>query len=182
MSMLAVLLQQVRSGDPAALRIWVERLSAPGQRLAQALLGDAHEAEEAVQDALITALGHLDDLQEPDALDAWFRRIVRTEVTRRQRRRREHPSLASEAERPGPEVTPAEMLERSERRQKVLAAMCQLSPATRASAELFYLEDRSIAEIASMLQVPAGTVKRRLHAGRAALRELLGGADHWLPL
>ena len=45
----------------------------------------------------------------------------------------------------------------------------------RAVVHLFYREEMSVEEIASILEIPAGTVKSRLHQAREALRRQLGG-------
>lgn len=45
----------------------------------------------------------------------------------------------------------------------------------RAVVHLFYREEMSVEEIASILEIPAGTVKSRLHHAREALRRQLGG-------
>ena len=55
----------------------------------------------------------------------------------------------------------------------VRGALAALPPASRAAATLFYLDGYAVAEIASALNVPAGTVKRRLHDARSRLRAAL---------
>ena len=54
------------------------------------------------------------------------------------------------------------------------AAIAALPPAQAATVALFYLEDLSVAEVATALDVPVGTVKTRLMHARTKLRALLG--------
>jgi len=73
-------------------------------------------------------------------------------------------SIASSA--PGP----AEIAERDEMRDMVLAAIQSLSDANRMATVLFYINGCSINDVAGFLGVPAGTVKRRLHGSRKKLK------------
>jgi RNA polymerase sigma factor (sigma-70 family) len=153
----------------------VTRFAGSAQRLAEALLGDAHRAEDAVQEAFVAAIGRLEDLREPAAFPGWFRQIVRTEANRMVRKRSEPPHGGG-LERASADLSPPEQLERDERRRRVREVLAQLPPIGRETAELYYLEQNSIAEIAAALDVPTGTVKRRLHDARARLRALLLGS------
>ena len=64
-------------------------------------------------------------------------------------------------------------MERAETRQRVLDAVSLLSPTQRETVTLYYLNGYDLAEVARLLEVPAGTVKYRLHAARAKLSEEL---------
>jgi RNA polymerase sigma-70 factor (ECF subfamily) len=58
----------------------------------------------------------------------------------------------------------------------VREALARLPEKGRVAVHLFYVEGRPVSEIAATLEVPEGTVKRRLHDARARLRDLLLGA------
>jgi RNA polymerase sigma-70 factor (ECF subfamily) len=64
---------------------------------------------------------------------------------------------------------------------QVLAALAQLDEVFQAPVALFYLQDCSYNEIASILEVPLGTVKSRLTRGLGRLHELLTGGDFETP-
>jgi RNA polymerase sigma factor (sigma-70 family) len=162
----------VARGEEPAVAELVAGYSAPALRLAVALLGDAHEAEEAVQEAFLEALARLEELRSAEAFPAWFRQVVRTRVNRRLRRRSARAS-ATLAEPMDPQPTPAESAERREMQARVRAALAKLPPAGRETASRFYLDGWSVAELASAMDVPAGTIKRRLHDARARLRNWL---------
>jgi RNA polymerase sigma-70 factor (ECF subfamily) len=56
-------------------------------------------------------------------------------------------------------------------RERLLASLEQLSPASRAVVTLHYLEEMPLADVAAVLDVPLGTVKSRLSYGLAQLRK-----------
>ena len=100
---------------------------------------------------------------------AWFRQVVRTRANRRLRRRNERVSgVLPESADPRP--TPAECAEHREMQSLVRAALARLPAAGRETAERFYLDGWSVAELASAMELPVGTVKRRLHDARTQLR------------
>ena len=70
-----------------------------------------------------------------------------------------------------PTPTPQARLEASELRQRVLDAIGRLSKTQRETVTLYYISEYSQAEVASILGVPVGTIKRRLHDARERLKE-----------
>ncbi len=171
---MADLLQRCRTGDESAVRLLVERFAPAARDLAVAILNDRHLAEDAVQAALVTALGRLDQLRQPDAFAAWLRQIVRTQAHRILRKRQEQVQDLLD-DRPAAGACPQEALQRRERQEMVRRALARVSDVGRQAAELYYFEDFSLAQIAQRLGVPQGTVKRRLHDVPAQLRNLLLG-------
>jgi RNA polymerase sigma factor (sigma-70 family) len=165
------LLEAAAARDPEAVAEVVRRFSPSAQRLAQCLLRDAALAEDAVQDAFVVAFERLSDLREPECFPAWLRQIVRTAANRIDRRRR-RAALPEGAEPQDDGSLPPEEAANSELRAAVRAAVARLPPAARESVELFYFHERSVAEVARWLDVPPGTVRRRLHDARARLAAL----------
>src|SRR5215218_2110836 len=74
---LSALVAGARGGDPAAAGELVRRFQDMAYATAYAYLGDHHRAEDAAQDAFLTALQQLPDLRDPAAFPGWFRQIVR---------------------------------------------------------------------------------------------------------
>lgn len=62
-----------------------------------------------------------------------------------------------------------------EQHRRVLLALGELEPASRAVVVLRDIEELGYSEIASILELPVGTVKSRLSRARSAIRERLGG-------
>lgn len=143
---------------------------------AYAALGDAHLAEDAAQEAFLTAWRHLDSLREPDAFAGWLQRIVRTQCNRLTRGKR-LPTVSwegvgvhirAEAAR---EADPALLTEQNERSCQVHGALAALPEHERVVAVLYYLGGCGQNEIADYLGVPLTTVKKRMWSARRRLRE-----------
>lgn len=170
------LLARCRDGDEPAIGSLVRRFQPWATALASGILDDPDAAEDAVQEAFLVALDRLRDLREPEAFAGWFRQIVRTQAHRILRKRREVSSLDDADNLPAPPQSIRDRLDAESLRQTVREALAALSTPSRQTAELFYLEEKSCAEIADTLRVPVGTVKRRLHDARNELRNLLLGS------
>ena len=132
-------------------------------RAALAILGDPHEAEDAVQDAFLRFLERApDDLENPGA---WLTRVLVNGCKSRLR-------LAWRRVGPLPETLPAPG---PEERQE-LEELFSLPPEDRAVIHLHYYEGYSTDEIARMLSLRPGTVRSRLSRAREKLRRLLSEA------
>jgi RNA polymerase sigma factor (sigma-70 family) len=141
---------------------------------AYAVLGDFHLAEDAAQEAFITAWRHLDQLRQPAAFPGWFKRIVLTQCNRLTRGKRlELVSLDAIADLPAAPngSQPQQIYEQREQQQAVAAAIQTLPEHERMVTALFYISDYSQNEIAAFLEVPVTTVKKRLFNARQRLRE-----------
>lgn len=139
---------------------------------AYALLGDPHLAQDAAQEAFISAYRNLGQLQEPRAFPGWFRRIVLTQCHRLTRGRRlpTRPISASEglaSSEPGP----AALVEAQELRERIVAAVRGLPEEQRLATVLYYIDGYSQDEVARFLEVSAPAVRKRLQRARTHLRE-----------
>lgn len=166
---------RARNGDASAFEELVEARVGPMTRTAMAILGREDEARDAVQDALITAWRELAALRDPVAFDAWLTRILVNRCRRglrriRLRRVREIPvdDVAADDEPRGGDMAAAVGDRRS-----LEQAFDRLSVDERTLLVLHHLEGRSVASIAEVLGVPAGTAKSRLFAARRALERAL---------
>jgi RNA polymerase sigma-70 factor (ECF subfamily) len=138
---------------------------------AYAVLGRAQEAEDAVQDACVKALGGAADLRDPERPLPWLFRIVRNAALDRLRARRD-------AGVGGVELRPADAAARPEPRgahEDVDRAVRSLPDALRLVITLKYVGGMTYAEIARLLDVPESTVLGRLQRARESLRSILGG-------
>ncbi|HEX7177502.1 MAG TPA: GNAT family N-acetyltransferase [Pyrinomonadaceae bacterium] len=138
---------------------------------AYAVLADSYLAEDAAQEAFITAWQKLGQLREPAAFPGWLRRIVLTQCNRMTRGKRlvflplEAGALVSAAE-PGPQ----DAAESRELRAKVLAALRSLPEGERITTTLFYVGEYTQEDICAFLEVPLATVRKRLFTARRRLR------------
>lgn len=168
---LADLLERCRKGDRSAFEIIVKRYQGKALDLAKALIGDRHLAEDAVQEAFLTAFCRLDQLREPAAFVGWFRQIVRRRVLQIVSKNGQAQELV--ADYAVSDLSPSGKIELIELREMIRKALAELSEPTQKTAELFYLDEQSCGQVARKLDVPVGTVKRRLYDARGKLRDLL---------
>ena len=174
MESLPALVKAAQSGDLEAFAQLVTRFQDMAYALAYAMLGDAQLAEDAAQEAFIEAYLCLPRLREPAAFAGWFRRIVFKQGDRIARRRvRGLARLEDVAETPDVLPEPAALIERQDLQRLVQDAVAALPETHRFVTQLFYLADFSQEEIATVLQLPVTTVKKRLYAARQRLRERL---------
>jgi RNA polymerase sigma-70 factor, ECF subfamily len=133
--------------------------------LAFALTGDRALAEDLVQEAFLEAYRRWDRIGGYDQPGAWVRRVVANmSVSTFRRRRGELRMLArlgARRERVVPELSPATLA--------FWQAVRSLPKRQAQVAALFYLEDRPIADIAPILEMAEGTVKKHLHDARKSL-------------
>ena len=150
--------------------------SARVYRLAYRLTGNPHDAEDLTQEVFVRVFRSLSSYT-PGTFEGWLHRITTNlfldGARRRQRIRFE--GLADEmAHRlPGSEPTPAEAFDDSHLDDDVQAALKALPPEYRAAVVLCDIEGFSYEEIAATLGVKLGTVRSRIHRGRAQLRAAL---------
>jgi RNA polymerase sigma factor (sigma-70 family) len=168
----AALVGSARAGDVAAFEELIRRYQGVAFGCALAILGDRDEAADALQEALVAAYRGLGQLADADAFPSWLRGIVRHTCHRVLRQRRvESVPLERATTVPGADGRPEVESERRETHERVRAAIDALPAVQREVVALFYLGERSQAEVAAFLGVPISTVNNRLHAARANLKK-----------
>ena len=134
--------------------------------LAFALTGDRGIAEDIVQDAFLEAFRKWDRIAGYDRPGAWVRRVVANmSISAFRRRRGELRMITQLVARRDTTVVP----ELSTSTLAFWQAVRALPKRQAQVAALFYLEDRSIADVAQILQMAEGTVKKHLHDARQTL-------------
>jgi len=152
--------------------------SARVYRLAYRLSGNQHDAEDLTQEVFVRVFRSLSTYQ-PGTFEGWLHRITTNlfldMVRRRQRIRFE--GLAEDAHErlAGREPSPQQLLDDRGFDTDVQFALDQLPPEFRAAVVLCDIEGLSYEEIAATLGIKLGTVRSRIHRGRAQLRAAL---DH----
>ena len=167
------------SGNSADMPTWSELVAQHGDRvyrLAFRLCGNAHDAEDITQEAFIRVFRSLDKYK-PGTFEGWMHRIVTNlflDMARRKQRIRFEGLAEDAAERlKGREPTPAQVYDDAHLEPDIQAALDSLAPEFRAAVVLCDIEGLSYEEIAATLGVKLGTVRSRIHRGRAQLREAL---------
>jgi RNA polymerase sigma-70 factor (ECF subfamily) len=168
--------ERARGGDVEAFVALIERRQERMVRVASAILGNRSDADDAIQETLVSVWRELPGLRVTDRFDAWADRILVNacrQVLRRRRRRSVREiapieTLAGDSPGAGPAHDVAVAT-----RDAFGRAFDTLDVQARALLVLRHLEDRSIAEIAEVLSIPEGTVKSRLFAARRSLESAL---------
>ncbi len=165
------LVRQALAGRTAAYEQLVWRWSARVLAVCHGRVGRAAAAEDLAQETLLRGLRALGTLTEPDRFGAWLCGIAtRTCLDWLKSAQRTEVSYAalSETNLRAPEDDGAD---RREETARLMAEVERLPEAYREALMLYYYEDCTYQELATMLGVSAATVNARLTKGRAMLRE-----------
>ncbi|HJZ50357.1 MAG TPA: sigma-70 family RNA polymerase sigma factor [Roseiflexaceae bacterium] len=174
MDTLAGLVTAAQAGDLDAFGQVVERFKNMAYAVAYTMLRDVHLAEEVAQEAFIEAYICLPKLREPAAFPGWFGRIVYKRGDRLTRGK--NPALLSldaVAELRSVAPDPAAVAEVRDLQRRVQAAIDALPEAEQLPIRLFYLAGYAQQEIATIMELPLTTIKKRLFHARQRLRELM---------
>ena len=141
---------------------------------AYAVLGDFYLAEDAAQEAFISAWQKISQLHQPEAFPGWFRRIVLTECNRLTRGKRLPTILLDDGVNVAAAHTDSQKaVERDQLSRAVFTAIKKLPVNERIVVVLFYVEEHSQSDISMFLEVPLTTVAKRLYSARIRLRGIL---------
>jgi RNA polymerase sigma-70 factor, ECF subfamily len=155
------------------------------QRIAFRKLGNAADAEDAVQDALLSAYKHVDQFQGGAQMSTWLTTIVINSARMQLRKRSRHIQVSLDepfgdeqqnfvAERIADDSpSPEDVCRESELQERVRQLLTQLSVPLRKAYQLRDVEGLTTREAALFLGVPDGTVKAQLARARARLRQLM---------
>jgi RNA polymerase sigma-70 factor (ECF subfamily) len=164
----------------------VDRESAAVVRACQRILGDRGEAEDAAQEAFVTAYRSLGTWRGDGPWGAWVARIA-VRIALRQVARRRTVAWTDPVDSADARTTitsdsasdPAVRAMRVERSVALRTAVARLDEPYRETVALRFFAERSLAEIAAETGRPLGTVKTHLHRGLQRLRSAIGerGAD-----
>src|SRR5689334_9005974 len=155
----------------AAVRRLVDEASRGGFAIAFDLLGDRAQAEDAVQDALERTLAGYHRLRDPQALEAWFYRVLTNGCIGALRRRR---VAAAFARLLGARGEPAAPPSADPDHARLLGVLDALPAMQKAAVVLRYGHDLAVDEIARLLDVGGETVKTHLKRALVRLRDQMG--------
>jgi RNA polymerase sigma factor (sigma-70 family) len=150
-------------------------------RLAYRLTGNRPDAEDLTQDVFVRVFRSLHRFQ-PGTFEGWLHRITTNlfldSARRRQKIRFDGLADGSAERLPSAWPGPSDQLDDADLDHDVAAALAALTPEFRAAVVLCDIEGLSYEEISTVLDVKIGTVRSRIHRGRAQLRAAL---DHRRP-
>jgi RNA polymerase sigma-70 factor (ECF subfamily) len=168
------LMARVAKGDQAAFRVLARRHLPAMAGLARRILGNAAEAEDVAQEAMLRVWTHAPRWQPLAALRTWLTRVVVNLCLDRKRRA---PMLELEAAGEVADPTPGagEQAEADERDRLLAAAIESLPARQRTAIVLTYREGMSNAQVADMLETSVSAVETLLVRGKQNLRRALSG-------
>src|SRR5690348_12159609 len=167
------LMARVAKGDQAAFRLLARRHLPAMVGLARRILGDAAEAEDVAQEAMLRVWTHAPRWQPLAAFKTWLTRVV---VNLCLDRKRKTPLLDLEAAGEVVDPTPGvgEQAESAERERMLAAAIQQLPDRQRSAIVLTYSEGLSNAQVADIMGTSVSAVETLLIRGKQNLRRSLG--------
>jgi RNA polymerase sigma-70 factor (ECF subfamily) len=182
----AKLVAALQDGDAAAFEQLVRDNTGRMLSVARRYLRNEDDAQDAVQEAFLSAFKAIDRFEGEAQLSTWLHRIVVNSCLMRLRSRRRKPEESIEDQLPGflenghlAEPTPGwraradDLLESSEQRRLVRERIEQLPEGHRTVLLLRDIEGYDTQRTAIELEISPGAVKTRLHRARLALREQL---------
>lgn len=177
----------IRKQHTTELQDAVSRYLTALYRRAYRYVGDPDDAEDAVQDALLSAYKHLDQFKATAKITTWLTAIVTNSALTQLRRRPRHSYVSLNEQliegqdyslldtladaRPNPE----DLFASSESHGFLLQFFSELSPSLQQAIRLRYLEGLSTSEASRILEVPVATMKARLWRARAQLKRKMRG-------
>lgn len=173
----------VTRGDHVAFSALVERHHRWVFRLVSSVLGPGGvgDAQDITQDVFVALARHLRDFRHDSAFATWLRRVALNMALDRRRHPRwqlPHVGLAALKHRPTGHMNedPHRSAAANEQARRVARGLRALPSGIRQAVYLRYWVGLGAEEISTRLLIPIGTVKSRLHRGRALLRHLLSWA------
>jgi len=175
----------IRRQGPGELEDVVSRYLPMLYSRAYRYVGDPHDAEDAVQDALLSAYRHLDQFKATAKMTTWLTTIVTNSALTQLRRRPRHSHVSLNEQlneeqdyflsdtladaRPSPEDECAS----SESHGFLMQFLSELSPSLRQAIQMYHLDGLSVGESARILEVSVATIKSRLWRARAQLKQMM---------
>ena len=167
-------IERILAGEQHLYAEMVDKYKSYAYTIAQKILQNRPDAEEATQDAFVKAYHHLKGFNQQSKFSTWLYRIVfNTAISYKRKNRQQFQSLENtfveyHGEGEG-------MLEKTDRKKFLNLAMAKLNEADRTALSLFYLQEFSLEEIADITGLDWNKVRSHIQNGR---RNLLMAIAH----
>lgn len=171
----------LKKADPASVQAALRLLQGTVFSFSMKVCGHREDAEDTMQDVLVSSLPHLAKIDDSRALSVWLYTAARNRCWRNRRRHSYTKSVALEDLMPNDAElaellaaateSPEEQTLHQENHQMVHAAVLELPPQYRMVIVLHDMEELDTDEVAAVLGIKPGTVRVRLHRARLLLRQ-----------
>jgi RNA polymerase sigma-70 factor (ECF subfamily) len=169
------LIKNAQAGDREAFAALFEQYKNLVYKTAYLILGDAHEAEDALQEVFLSVHKSLNSFDaRKGAFTTWLYRVTLNFCLNHRRHKPRYSSLEDISPMPATDFPGAQLAEDD----ALWRATRSLSDKQHAVLILRYYWDLPYAEIASILDIPLGTVKSRLDLALKTLRTILQEQEH----
>lgn len=172
-------IRTIRSGDARGYQSLLNRHRARVMTVALRIVQDKQVAEEVAQDAFVKAFRSLEEFRGESRFSTWLYRITCTTAIsslRKEKKHREHADVSEREDLPDEGAALEDgyhHVTRSEQKALLQRAMEKLKPEESLALTLFYLQERSLAEIAEITGEEVNTIKVRVFRARRHLGEKL---------
>lgn len=169
-------LQSARQGDDGALALLVEEYAPRVLRFARKLCLDEHDAEDVVQQTLLSVAAGIREFRAESQFTSWLYAVARSHCIKLRTRGAAARPSESIDDQPGlvaPGHAPDEQLAQGELELALNQAIAALEPGYREVLVLRDIEGLTAPDVSQVLGVSVEAVKSRLHRARKALRERL---------
>ena len=170
------LVRKAKEGDTAAFAVMIRRYQNLVFATAFQILKDTALAEDAAQEAFITAFQSLRNLRTESSFPPWLRKITRNLALASRREQRRFGALEEAGVLQSPSADAVQEIERERREadafgEEVRRIVSSLSDTLRFPMLLCHLDDLSTGDAARVLGITEGALRKRLHDGKRKLQE-----------
>ncbi|MDR2496138.1 MAG: sigma-70 family RNA polymerase sigma factor [Tannerellaceae bacterium] len=170
-------IERIRAGELSCYACLVDRYGRKIHSLISQMVRTREDAEELSQDVFMKAFRHLDSFKGESSFSTWLYRIAyNTAISETRKKKREYLAIEeAQIENVSEEQIAAAMgiSDEQEQIRRLELAMEQLPPNDKALILLFYMEDKSVEEIAQISGLSQSNVKTRMHRIRKKLYVIL---------
>jgi RNA polymerase sigma-70 factor (ECF subfamily) len=171
------LLESIATGDKFAMQVLFQRHNVRVYRFVLRLIGNPSVAEEIVSEVFLNVWRHAGSFDARCQVTTWLLAIARHKalsVLRRQPETQLDEGMTATIADPGEDAEA--VLDRKERSKIIRACLTQLSPSHREIIDLVYYHEKSVDEVARIVDAPKSTVKTRMFYARSHMAKLLAAA------
>ena len=175
-----VLIECIVSGQSSKFEVLVETYQTRIYSTLLGMLGNRQDAEDVAQETFLTAFRKLDQFERRSSFYTWLHRIAFNLAIDLQRRKKRTKSTFASGDPVGliepssqPVDSPESIVMTNETVNQVQLAMSRLDAERRNIIVLRDMQGMDYADIASILDIPVGTVRSRLHRARMELRDIM---------